>query len=851
MPEKEGLISARPTIFWEWLSDVTDDEIRATLKDFKIKGYSGFFVLPMPKGFRDQDFHSTLSCQFVDDELLRRYKVCAQVAESLDLQMWLYDEGGWPSGQANGEVIRRYPECRQKLLHVGTPDDKSRVVYQWRRGDVALTFFWDYHPSLTDHLSAEATQHFIELVHEKFASVLKPYFGRVIPGIFTDEPRLDGLVGTKSIPWRVDFPLLFKQRYGYELGPVLPALFGAEALGFDLKTLMDEVEIASARYDFCDLLTECFAEGFFAPIKKWCSENNLLFIGHVCGDNNLANNFRLNGHFFRTISKLDVPGIDVVWRDAYRGQKNTHFPLLGRSAALRQGVSSLLCEAYAVYGLGLHPADMKWIINWLGSRGVNVVATMLVQSDFLGAHLIGEASHLGPGNPMWNYQKLVNDYSERVFSSISQVRPEIQIGYYYPITSLWITPIDQHVRFAESFENIASVLMKQGLSFIHIDDDWIKDATVWDGTIRGENLSLTHLVFPAIKTLKLKVLKKLCEFVKTGGKVIFADGLPVMCSDYNSADEFNVLIDTLSRSDGVQILQSGKGIDSISNISNNFPLIDVDSDGEIYYFGCIWNGQRAIWISNEGERCKLKMSWDYTNGKSILMYDVETGRTFYLKGFVAGNRVNAEVWIPPHSVAIATTDNMKVSPKSYESLPLSWAAVQITSPVMRIEKSGWEIVISARYSIEDNRIVERHNLTEKLSGGELVPWSEMGFPELSGKVRYQKHFIWREEKSTPKGKFLLNLGEVCYIAECWLNGTYLGIRSWPPFVFDVTEYLKDGENKLEIIVTNTLANQINRDDLVAYWKEQKWWNCYADKAYAFQKEFLKSGLLGLVVLIKV
>lgn len=44
-------------------------------------------------------------------------------AKATGMIFWIYDENGWPSGTASGEVMRRHPDATCKWLEwVSTPD---------------------------------------------------------------------------------------------------------------------------------------------------------------------------------------------------------------------------------------------------------------------------------------------------------------------------------------------------------------------------------------------------------------------------------------------------------------------------------------------------------------------------------------------------------------------------------------------------------------------------------------------------------------------------------------------------------------------------------------------------------
>jgi hypothetical protein len=56
------------------------------------------------------------------------------------------------------------------------------------------------------------------------------------------------------------------------------------------------------------------------------------------------------------------------------------------------------------------------------------------------------------------------------------------------------------------------------------------------------------------------------------------------------------------------------------------------------------------------------------------------------------------------------------------------------------------------------------------------------------------------------GQVALHLGAVVATAEVRVNGRMAGIRVAPPWTFDLTGLVKPGDNQIEILVYNTLAN---------------------------------------------
>jgi hypothetical protein len=84
-------------------------------------------------------------------------------------------------------------------------------------------------------------------------------------------------------------------------------------------------------------------------------------------------------------------------------------------------------------------------------------------------------------------------------------------------------------------------------------------------------------------------------------------------------------------------------------------------------------------------------------------------------------------------------------------------------------------------------------------------WSKNdGLAAYSGGAWYRKSVTHTAEQL--KGAVTLDLGAVAASAEVRINGQPAGIKVAPPWTLDVTKLLKPGENKIEILVCNTLAN---------------------------------------------
>ena len=87
----------------------------------------------------------------------------------------------------------------------------------------------------------------------------------------------------------------------------------------------------------------------------------------------------------------------------------------------------------------------------------------------------------------------------------------------------------------------------------------------------------------------------------------------------------------------------------------------------------------------------------------------------------------------------------------------------------------------------------------------LLPEGREDLRLFSGTVRYSCVFSAASASARPA----LDLGDVRETAEVFLNGRSAGVRLWGPFRYDLAGLLREGENVLEVLVTNTPAPKMD------------------------------------------
>jgi hypothetical protein len=91
------------------------------------------------------------------------------------------------------------------------------------------------------------------------------------------------------------------------------------------------------------------------------------------------------------------------------------------------------------------------------------------------------------------------------------------------------------------------------------------------------------------------------------------------------------------------------------------------------------------------------------------------------------------------------------------------------------------------------------------SPGKTGSWYDYGLHRFSGFVDYETTF--HLESLSPEA--ILDLGSVLYMAEVWINGKNAGSRLWRPFRYDISGFIREGENSIRIRVGNLVHNEMS------------------------------------------
>ena len=181
--------------FWSWNDRLNEEDLRRQIRDMHALGMRGFFM----------HARGGLETEYMSNEWFAAVRACVDEAKKLGMEAWAYDENGWPSGFAGGELLRdpknhacglicenceEFPEVTDDLLGVYAVSEEGIRRLQGPDGSaeyVTIRRIRDF--SYVDTMNPAVTERFINATHERYRQELGEDFGTTMPGFFTDEPQ--------------------------------------------------------------------------------------------------------------------------------------------------------------------------------------------------------------------------------------------------------------------------------------------------------------------------------------------------------------------------------------------------------------------------------------------------------------------------------------------------------------------------------------------------------------------------------------------------------------------------------------------------------------------------------------
>jgi hypothetical protein len=543
--------------FWSWNGNLEEDELIRQIGVFEEMGMGGFFM------------HSRVGLQteYLGDKWFDLINACADTAEKLGMEAWLYDEDRWPSGIAGGLVTKNKEFRMQFLTGIQMPAEKfvwsdstltafvcavdsisfsnarrimkdsdmklfagQKVLAFVRTYDKPNDFYNGY--TYANTMDRKTTDEYIRLTHERYTEKCGDRLGTSIKGIFTDEPHRGAVFGNPSswdVPWTYDFPDQFSKKFGYDILERLPELFLRK----------DGEPVNQVKWNYMELAQQLFIENWEKPYADWCKKNNMIFTGHVLHEDNLMAQSIMQGSLMRFYEFQDYPGVDVLTE----GNNNYWIVKQVASTARQMNQKFIMSELYGCSGWQMNFESHKATGNWQALFGVNLRCPHLSWYTMQGEAKRDYPASISFQSGWYRDYNFVENYFSRLGLVLSQGKPVCDLLIINPIESDWsqanvgwannLTGNTKEIlQTDKNYGSLFCWLQNARVDFDYGDEEMMSRLAHPGKTADGKALFYVGsapykaILVGNMTTIRTSTLELLDKFIKAGGKVIFAGDPP-------------------------------------------------------------------------------------------------------------------------------------------------------------------------------------------------------------------------------------------------------------------------------------------------------------------------------------
>ncbi|UQZ86379.1 hypothetical protein SK3146_05672 [Paenibacillus konkukensis] len=503
------------------------------------------------------------------------------------------------------------------------------------------------------------------------------------------------------------------------------------------------------------------AVAFYEPLFAFCEANGVALCGHP-----------MNPDDYGLLAYFHIPGQDIVLKQLLPGHCNA---LTGpdstqgkcsSDAARHSGKRRNSNECFGGYGWSLTVSDMKWIMDWLFIRGVNVLHPHAFYYSVRGERSGERPPDVGPHNLWWPHFKRIAEYIKRMCWMNTDSCNSAEVA---------ILTDEYHLSW-----RAAKPLYQAQIEFNYISEHEVMRSKLdkLEGTMNLGCNRYRVLILPEDYRISAAMSDILLQ-LQLGGVSILGYMCKIphlkMCSVATDEGEFVKLVDlNIPRKMLLEPPCSDMRASMLKKGKTTFVM--VMNEGQESYEGMI---RFPGMISARYE------IWDAWNG-SIKPADssIRGDEGISLK---LGKRECLVVVIDTEAASIGSTQLDEAS-RGQDYQYSSISCNEITVPF----DQAWMC-----YGLPCGPVrVKRFG-----------SWAEYaGCENFSGTVRYFNRFHINDLSD----QYVLDCGQVGDFMEVRVNKKHVDVRFWEPYEVNITDWLNPGVNLIDILVSNSMANHYEK-----------------------------------------
>lgn len=402
---------------------------------------------------------------------------------------------------------------------------------------------------------------------------------------------------------------------------------------------------------------------------------------------------------------------------------------------------------------------------------------------------------------------------------------------------------------APKMTGVADPALPIGYQFDYMNAEVIeKYMTVKDGLITlPHGTQYRIMVLPKLETMRPEVLAKIKQLVNDGAVILgpapkrspSLQNQPVadqqiqqMAAElWGEVDGVNVK----SRKVGKGMILNGFDMNEAFTLINCVPDCKLPEDATIHYGHRTLENGEIYFLTNQTAETKIVTPEFRVKGKQPDLWEATTGNIRSLPAYIQNESTTAvPLKLEPYE-SVFVVFRKSAGKSSVESVDANFP-----TPSLIADLSGpWTVQFDARQRGPEQPVVFETLQDWTASTDERIKY-------YSGTAVYTYKF--KLGKLPASENVIINLGGFTAMAKVSINGQYAGGVWTKPYELDLTKWIREGENELQVEVVNTWVNRMTGDSKLPIDQRPTW--CPVNP-FKPENPLQPSGLFGPVQVLSV
>lgn len=656
-----------------------------------------------------------------------------------------------------------------------------------------------------DPMSVKAMDSHFAATAEKLIADAGPLAGKILTHTHIDSWEI-----AEQPTWSPDLPAEFRRRYGYVLLPCLPAVIG--------KTV-DSREVSERfLWDYRRMVADLVAENYYGRL------------GELSRRHGLGTHPESGGPFVGWHDELANEGRNDIPMGEFWYPAGAHADFsLKQAACAAHTYGKRLCQAEAFTNMGPNWEESPYLLKLCGDRAFchgltrNVLCFYVHQPDenaWPGYQWEAAGTHFDRHLTWWPQIHAWLTYLSRCQYLLRQGLFVADVCYYG----------GQDVPSQVPYRNLMNPAMPSGYDYdVCSTEVLLNRISVRDKRIvLPDGMSYQMLVLPMRETMTPEVLQKIASLVEAGATVLGPK--PMRSPSLKGYPQCDPAVKRLADRlwDAGKVI-SGKTIDSV--LREKQLAADFEAPSALNYIHRTSDAGEIYFVCNQSDHavaaeCAFRVAARQPELANPVTGQIREAKAFRQRG---GRTVVPLELAARESLFVVFRRPTALAEAEGRNFPVLRPLRHVTGP--------WSVSFDPKWGGPKSVVFDQ-----------LEDWThrpEDGIKYYSGTAVYRKPLELPEVKQP----LWLDLGEVKELAEVRLNGKDLGVVWARPFRVEISSAVRQGQNELEVRVTNLWPNRLIGDARLPPEKRLTKTNVqkfYRPPQAAAEHKLLSSGLFGPV-----